>query len=790
MKKFIFSIFFFTLFLPNWTYASDVVVSPHFNVDANSVKISALFNNSPVSITLENGCNYPIIRNDSVSVGAMESYSLSMNSINFTSCSDVRFTVGGVDKVFALRDLPGYSDVISFINNHSNNNNSQSSQSGGTQSNDFMDTPYFAFEGNDNEHWAIMARFHGDQSVSVYLEGNGGGMTSSGCSYRLAFDQHIDDGFLVMFWIDKNYNLTNCSRVKFISNIGGSTHTKVFPLSQLSHYSEALAHYSGSSQQGGSNANGNTNQLLTTSYVGLPTATLKQTNTNPKHWFYEINLKFNRSRNEDVYLIAQRTPEDGGQQEYTTLCHIPSGNSSPITISYPDGTNHNCDSSPIDNDFFRAGNDYVFYLSNQANGVLNLDSDMTLIPQDREISQNSSFSSGNGNSVSFDIGESSFARSVKDGKEIWGLRIVSQSGGMIQRQRDETIYLILAESAQGGVGKRKALCEFKGGSGLNSFSGPNFPGCYVRDSHKLFNFDGDDYGIIDIIEQGKDYSVFFSSDLNGSNVISSVKSIGTAIPRTSIVVDPDISVEIKQDTNGGYYYHIEGDVKKDHPANFPQNTELHFDILNENQITTTISDITPNPVFYRKGVHFALDTPILDEGNYALHIKTSKGTINSIDLQTIPLPRIGQGGNSQTNVGTAGGNTNQYNGVNSLASGNDPYSDYKGIGNDDEQLVPLDCGYNLGKGGRMCVLSDFIRMIRRVISYIFIITVPIAAIVFAYAGFQLLFSGGNTTKRDAAKRAVKNLLIGIAVFLLAWVGINLLISTLGIQSDFNIFFGK
>ena len=377
--------------------------------------------------------------------------------------------------------------------------------------------------------------------------------------------------------------------------------------------------------------------------------------------------------------------------------------------------------------------------------------------------------------VIFEVENASFAR-IKRGNTYWGLHIDPPQGGKVHRQKDETIYFVLKED---NGNKRQTLCKFDGGS--TEFAGPSFPGCFVEDSSKLFNVDGLRYGIVDIIEYGKDYSVYFSSDLGGDTPISQVKSIGKAIPKGNIVIDPNINVEVKE-KDGGHYFHIEGDVIRARPVNLPQDAKLYLTLIDANQNSSPLSAID-----YKKGTHFSVDSKVLDPGTYFLVVRSKLDSSNNsesglnavIDLQTIPLQKQIPGNSTNTQSGN-GSHT-----ISGGVGGGEPYSDYNG-----KSLVPLDCGYNLGKGGRMCVLNDFIRMIRRIISYIFIIMIPIAAIVFAYAGYQLLFSGGNTQKRDAAKKAATNLLIGIAVFILAWVIVNLIVSTLGLKPDFNIFFGS
>ena len=107
----------------------------------------------------------------------------------------------------------------------------------------------------------------------------------------------------------------------------------------------------------------------------------------------------------------------------------------------------------------------------------------------------------------------------------------------------------------------------------------------------------------------------------------------------------------------------------------------------------------------------------------------------------------------------------------------------------DSGIVPTDCGYGIGpKGnGRMCGFADAITLIQNVIEYIFILILPIAAIVFAYAGFLLLSSGGNSSKRDAAKKAMVNVVIGIVVILLAWLLVKTILVSLGASDGFTMF---
>ncbi|MCA9351997.1 hypothetical protein KC866_01205 [Patescibacteria group bacterium] len=107
-------------------------------------------------------------------------------------------------------------------------------------------------------------------------------------------------------------------------------------------------------------------------------------------------------------------------------------------------------------------------------------------------------------------------------------------------------------------------------------------------------------------------------------------------------------------------------------------------------------------------------------------------------------------------------------------------------------IVPNDCGYNLGRkgNGRICGFADIIDLIGRIIEYIFILVIPIAALVFAYAGFLYLTSGGDTGKRQAAKRAMTNVIVGIIIVMAAWLVVRTIVVSIGVDPGASWFFLK
>lgn len=105
-------------------------------------------------------------------------------------------------------------------------------------------------------------------------------------------------------------------------------------------------------------------------------------------------------------------------------------------------------------------------------------------------------------------------------------------------------------------------------------------------------------------------------------------------------------------------------------------------------------------------------------------------------------------------------------------------------------IVTDDCGYRLGRTlregeerGRICGFNDLMILVNRVIEYIFILILPLLAIVFAYAGYIYLTSGGNSGKRTKAKDAMTNALIGILVIMMAWLAVRTIVGSLGVNTS-------
>ncbi len=91
----------------------------------------------------------------------------------------------------------------------------------------------------------------------------------------------------------------------------------------------------------------------------------------------------------------------------------------------------------------------------------------------------------------------------------------------------------------------------------------------------------------------------------------------------------------------------------------------------------------------------------------------------------------------------------------------------------DRGLIP--CGRSPGPNvdpstTKPCEFKDFMTLINTVIKFIlFKLVVPIAAVMFFYAGFLMVTSGGSTEARGKAKNIFTNAVYGLVIAAAAWL---------------------
>ena len=92
-------------------------------------------------------------------------------------------------------------------------------------------------------------------------------------------------------------------------------------------------------------------------------------------------------------------------------------------------------------------------------------------------------------------------------------------------------------------------------------------------------------------------------------------------------------------------------------------------------------------------------------------------------------------------------------------------------------LVP--CG---NTGQPACDFNGFMTLINTVIRFIlFDLVVPIAAIMFFYAGFLMVTSGGSAESKTKAKGIFTNAVFGLVIAVAAWLIIRTLLLILGFE---------
>lgn len=80
----------------------------------------------------------------------------------------------------------------------------------------------------------------------------------------------------------------------------------------------------------------------------------------------------------------------------------------------------------------------------------------------------------------------------------------------------------------------------------------------------------------------------------------------------------------------------------------------------------------------------------------------------------------------------------------------------------------------------VCDFNGLLATANKLIEFLLVyFATPLAAMIFAYAGFIYLTSGGNSNKVGQAKKIMLNMLIGYLIALCAWLIVNTIFKTLG-----------
>lgn len=97
----------------------------------------------------------------------------------------------------------------------------------------------------------------------------------------------------------------------------------------------------------------------------------------------------------------------------------------------------------------------------------------------------------------------------------------------------------------------------------------------------------------------------------------------------------------------------------------------------------------------------------------------------------------------------------------------------------EQGLVSNECGEVVNGKLVECNFTDFMILINTIIDFaLFKISIPLAAIMFAYAGFSMITAQGSEGKTKA-KNIFSSVVIGLIVAAAAWIIVKTLLSILG-----------
>ncbi len=88
-----------------------------------------------------------------------------------------------------------------------------------------------------------------------------------------------------------------------------------------------------------------------------------------------------------------------------------------------------------------------------------------------------------------------------------------------------------------------------------------------------------------------------------------------------------------------------------------------------------------------------------------------------------------------------------------------------------------------------CRFSHLADLINRVVKFLIIMILPLSAILFAYAGFLYLTSGGNTETKAKVTKMLTKAVAGIVIVLAAWLIVKTIFWAVGASSDINLLDG-
>lgn len=103
-------------------------------------------------------------------------------------------------------------------------------------------------------------------------------------------------------------------------------------------------------------------------------------------------------------------------------------------------------------------------------------------------------------------------------------------------------------------------------------------------------------------------------------------------------------------------------------------------------------------------------------------------------------------------------------------------------------LVPPEC---LGPDApTQCGFDQLMQLIANIMGLLMVIALSLATLLFAYAGFRYATALGNPSQIQGAKKMFTNVAIGLALVFGAYLIVQVVVSILDVQDDYNMFLDK
>ncbi|MEI8270300.1 MAG: DUF5018 domain-containing protein [bacterium] len=260
----------------------------------------------------------------------------------------------------------------------------------------------------------------------------------------------------------------------------------------------------------------------------------------------------------------------------------------------------------------------------------------------------------------------------------------------------------------------------------------------------------------------------------GTNITAIVPTITTS---NNATVSP-LSGVAKDFTNGVNYTVTAQDGSK-------QTYVAAVFVLN-NILTVTTKDITDTSVTF-------MLTGFPHNKEISFDVTNDSGTPNYTDYQTYTTDDSGAGSIQFAGLNPGGKYKYTHSESNNIGSFSTTGSGGGGGGNNNNKSTGKNSGLvpcNTSKNPAECGFNDLFKLINTVINFILIkMAVPIAAIMFAYAGFMLVSSAGSPEKRTEAKKIFINVAIGLVVVAGAWIFVHTILVIVGYKPGLLNWFG-